>query len=54
MLAEGLETVGNPFYRGFNALLDRHGFDEFVEDLCRPFYADKVADRVFPPVCTSG
>jgi transposase len=29
----------HPFYTRLNALLDAHGFDRFVEDLCRGFYA---------------
>ena len=32
-------SPGHPFYTRLNALLDAHGFDRFVEDLCREFYA---------------
>jgi transposase len=32
-------SPGHPFYARLNAILDAHGFDRFVEDLCRPFYA---------------
>ena len=32
-------SPGHPFYTRLNALLDAHGFDRFVEDLCRGFYA---------------
>jgi len=46
---EALQARGNPFYRAFDALLDRHGFDEFVEDLCRPFYADEEGRPGIPP-----
>ena len=30
---------GHPFYTRLNALLDADGFDTFVEDACRSFYA---------------
>jgi transposase len=30
---------GHPFYERLNAILDAEGFDRFVEDLCRKFYA---------------
>jgi transposase len=29
--------------------LDTHGFDRFVEDLCRPFYADGIGRPGLPP-----
>jgi transposase len=32
-------SPGHPFYARLNALLDAHGFDRFVEDKCRRFYA---------------
>ena len=32
-------SPGHPFYARLNALLEAHGFDRFVEDLCRAFYA---------------
>jgi transposase len=32
-------SPGHPFYARLNALLDAHGFDRFVEDQCRRFYA---------------
>ncbi len=32
-------SPGQPFYRRLNALLDDAGFDAFVEDQCRKFYA---------------
>ena len=32
-------SPGHPFYTRLNALLERHDFDRFVEDLCRGFYA---------------
>ena len=30
---------GHPFYRVVNEILRKHGFDEFVEGLCKKFYA---------------
>ena len=32
-------SPGHPFYVRLNELLETTGFDVFVEDLCRPFYA---------------
>src|ERR671918_1385695 len=32
-------SPGHPFYTRLNALLDANGFDAFVEDACRSFYA---------------
>ena len=32
-------SSGHPFYTRLNALLDADGFDTFVEDACRSFYA---------------
>jgi transposase len=32
-------SPGHPFYTRLNAVLDAAGFDRFVEDLCRRFYA---------------
>ena len=32
-------SPGHPFYARLNAVLDTHGFDRFVEDQCRRFYA---------------
>jgi transposase len=37
-------SPGHPFYARLNALLDAHNFDQFVEGLCRKFYA-KVMGR---------
>lgn len=33
------KSPGHPFYSRLNALLDAHGFDRFVEERCRRFYA---------------
>src|SRR5262245_50599139 len=40
---------GHPFYQKLNALLDEAGFDRFVEDRCRPYYADGVGRPGIPP-----
>jgi transposase len=32
-------TGGHPFYQRLNAILDAHGFDDFVEAQCAAFYA---------------
>jgi transposase len=32
-------SPGHPFYTRLNAILDEHGFDQFVEGRCRQFYA---------------
>ena len=32
-------SPGHPFYARLTAVLDAHGFDRFVEDQCRRFYA---------------
>ena len=39
----------NPFYGALNRLLAENGFDEFVEQLCRAFYADNVGRPGIPP-----
>ena len=35
-------TGGHPFYQRLNQVLETHGFDEFVEAQCAPFYATTV------------
>ncbi len=39
--ASKIRALGNPFYRALNRLLDEHDFDEFAEEICREFYAEK-------------
>jgi transposase len=36
------QSVSHPFYEKLNRLLAEHGFDDFVETQCRPFYAEKM------------
>jgi hypothetical protein len=39
----------HPFYQRLNALLAQAGFEAFVEELCRPYYADHVGRPSIPP-----
>jgi len=42
-------SPGHPFYARLNAVLDAHGFDRFVEDRCRQFYAAVMGRPSLPP-----
>ena len=42
-------SPGHPFYQRLNRLLDEAKFDEEVESLCRPYYADRVGRPGIPP-----
>lgn len=42
-------SPGHAFYDRLNELLAEAGFDRFVEDLCRPHYADAVGRPSLPP-----
>ena len=44
-----IRSLGNPFYRALNRLLDKHGFDAFAEDQCREFYAGSRGRPGVPP-----
>lgn len=44
-----LRSPGHVFYEKVNAVLKEHGFDGFVEDLCKGFYAEKVGRPSIPP-----
>lgn len=37
-----LTAPGHPFYKKLNQVLDKHGFDEYVEERCATFYAEGV------------
>lgn len=39
----------NPFYTRLNTLLGEAGFEPFVEDLCRPYYAEDFGRPSVPP-----
>ena len=47
--ASEIRALGNPFYRALNRLLEEHGFDEFAEEACREFYAQKRGRPGIPP-----
>jgi transposase len=40
--AELAEAPGHPFYRKLEEKLKQGGFDQFCEEVCKPFYADGV------------
>ena len=42
-------TGGHPFYQRLNRILDGHGFDDFVEAHCAPFYAASVGRPSLTP-----
>src|SRR5437667_11577111 len=42
-------TVGHPFYEQLNRLLEESGFDEYVEQQCARFYADKMGRPSLAP-----
>jgi transposase len=39
----------NPFYQRLNTLLDEAGFEPFLEELCRPYYAEGFGRPGVPP-----
>jgi transposase len=43
------QSPGHAFYDRLNTLLAEAAFDQFVEDLCRPHYADEVGRPSLPP-----
>ena len=45
-----LQQGGHPFYERVNEVLNRGGFDEFVESLCEPYYADDGRPSIPPGV----
>lgn len=42
-------SQGHPFYRAVNDLLAAHGFDDWVEEVCRGFYAEVMGRPGLPP-----
>ena len=42
-------SPGHPFYTRLNAVLDAEGFDRFVEDQCRRFYAPVMGRKSLEP-----
>src|SRR5215472_13812045 len=50
MSAEQLALpASHPFYQKLNEILDTCGFDEFVEQICRPFYAETIGRPSLAP-----
>ena len=47
--AELPRTAGHPFYERLNTLLEEAGFDAFVEQQCRSFYAPKMGRPSLAP-----
>lgn len=42
----------HPFYKQLNSILNRHGFEEFVERLCGKFYAPQMGrPGSIPGIC---
>jgi transposase len=42
-------SPGHPFYRKLNELLAEDGFDQWLEQLCRPYYHDTQGRPSIPP-----
>ena len=47
--AELPRSAGHPFYERLNELLEQAGFDRFVEERCRRFYAAKMGRPSLAP-----
>jgi transposase len=43
------QTVAHPFYEKFNQVLEERGFDEFVEQSCASFYAERMGRPSLAP-----
>ena len=42
-------SASHPFYARLNQLLREHGFDDFAEAQCAPFYAETMGRPGLPP-----
>lgn len=42
-------SPGHPFYRKLNGVLAEAGFDPWIEERCRPYYAEKLGRPSIPP-----
>jgi len=49
VVSELPKSVSHPFYEKLNGLLAEHGFDDFVEAQCQPFYAEKMGRPSLAP-----
>lgn len=43
------QTVAHPFYARLNRVLEEHGFDDFVEQCCALFYAERMGRPSLAP-----
>lgn len=43
------ESPGHPFYEKLNAILQEHGFDTFVEEVCAKYYHETMGRPSIPP-----
>jgi len=43
------KSPGHPFYRKLNGVLRESGFDRFCEQLCAPYYAERMGRPSIPP-----
>jgi transposase len=43
------ESPGHPFYKRLNEILKENGFEEFVEEKCRRYYAERMGRPSLPP-----
>ena len=47
--ASAVGALDNPFYTALDDLLRKSGFDEFAEETCREFYAERMGRPGLPP-----
>ena len=47
-------SAESPFYEALNEVLSEHGFDDFVEELCGKFYAEKMGRPSVARECIFG
>ena len=47
--AELRQGPSHPYYQAVNDILAAHGFDEWVEEVCQPFYADTMGRPSLAP-----
>ena len=45
-----VRTQAHPFYKKLNQVFDQCGFDDFVEELCEPYYAKKGRPGIPPGI----
>jgi hypothetical protein len=43
------QSPGHPFYEKLNEILQTHGFDAFVENLCANYYHEKMGRPSIAP-----